>query len=78
MEKKSKANETRPAEKPRELIASLELKIPEEGKKLTRETNGDCKTTVDWVNGHAKLKTRESTVATTQNLLREWWVEGFD
>ena len=77
MEKKSKANETRPAKKPRELIASLELKIPEEGKKLTRETKGDCKTIVDWVNG-AKLKTMESTVATTQNLLREWWVEGFD
>ena len=28
---------------------------------------------MDWVNGHAKLKTRESTVATAQNFLRDWW-----
>ena len=28
---------------------------------------------MDWVNGHAKLKTKESTVASVQILLREWW-----
>ena len=59
VEKKTKANET-----------SLELEIPEEGKKRTLEIKGDCKTIVDWVNGHAKLKTRKSNVATTKNFLR--------
>ena len=46
LEKKTKANETRPAGKPRELLP-LELEIPEEGKKLTLEIKGDCKTIVD-------------------------------
>ena len=31
---------------------------------------------VDWINGHTKLKTRECTVAKTQNLLRDWWGRG--
>ena len=52
------------------------LGIPEENKKLTLEIKGDSKTIVDWVDGHAKLKARESTVATTQNFLREWWGRG--
>ena len=30
------------------------------------------KTIVDWVDGHAKMKKKVSTVAATQNLLREW------
>ena len=60
MEKKIKANETRQAKKQRE-VPPLELEIPAEGKKLNLEIQGDCKTIVDWVNGHAKLKTREST-----------------
>ena len=41
------------------------------------EIRSDSKT-VDWVNGHAKLKTWDSTVATAQNLLREWWGCGVD
>ena len=77
VEKKKKANETRRVKKPRKL-PSLELGSPEEGKKLTLEIKGECKTIVDWVIGHARLKTRESTVATTQNLLREWWGRGVD
>ena len=28
------------------------------------------------MNGHAKVKTRVSTVEATQNLLREWWCRG--
>ena len=74
VEEQTKATETRPSKKPREL-PFLELGIPEEGKKLTLEIRSDSKTLVDWVNGHATLKTRESTVANTQNLLREWWGE---
>ena len=74
MEKKIKANETRQAKKQRE-VPPLELEIPAEGKKLIPEIQGDCKTSVDWVNGHAKFKTRESTVATTQNLPRQWQAE---
>ena len=73
--KKTKANE--PAKKPRELPL-LELETPEEGKKLTLKIKGDCETIVNWVNGHAKVQTRESTVATTQNLPREWWSRGVD
>ena len=41
--------------------------------KLILEIRGDSKTMVDWVNGHAKLKMKESTIATAQNLLRELW-----
>ena len=36
------------------------------------EMRGDSETIVVWVNGHAALKTRESTIASVQNLLREW------
>ena len=32
----------------------------------------------NWVNGYAKLKTWKSTIATAQNLLREWWGCGVD
>ena len=42
----------------------------------TLEIKLDCGTVVDWVNGHAKMKTRGSTVEATQNLLREWWGRG--
>ena len=72
MEKKTEPNGTRPTKKPRDL-QPLQLGILEAGKWPTLEIKGDCKTIVDWVNGQAKLKTRESTVANTQNLLREWW-----
>ena len=33
---------------------------------------------MDWVNGHAKLRTSEGAIATAQNLLREWWGRGVD
>ena len=67
-EKKTKADETK----------RNQVEIQEEGKKLTLEIKGGSKSMVDWVNGHAKLKTRERTAATTQNLLREWWCRGVD
>ena len=38
----------------------------------------DSKMVVDWINGHAKLKTRDGTMAAAQNLLRKWWSEGID
>ena len=75
--RRSRQNETRQAKKQRE-VPPLELEIPAEGKKLILEIQGDCKTSVDWVNGHAKFKTRESTVATTQNLPRQWQGRGVD
>ena len=43
-----------------------------------QEIRGDSKTVVDWVNGLAKLKTPESTIATAQNLLWKWWNRGVD
>ena len=33
---------------------------------------------MDWVRGHAKLGTWESTIATAKNLLQEWWSRGVD
>ena len=75
VEKKTETNGTRPTKKPRDLHP-LELDIPEAGQRSTLEIKGDCKTIVDWINGHAKLKTRECTVPMTQNLLREWWGRG--
>ena len=44
--------------------------------RATLEIKGDCKTIVEWINGHAKMKTRESTVENTQNLLENWWGRG--
>ena len=43
-------------------LPPLELGIPEAGKWPTLEIKGNCKTIVDWVDGHAKMKTRVSTV----------------
>ena len=40
------------------------------------EVRRDSKTIVDWVNGHSKLKTKESTIASVQNILRDWWGRG--
>ena len=73
--KKKEPNGTLPTEQPRDL-PPLELRIPVAGKLPTLEIKGDCKTIVDWVNGHAKMKTRVSTVEAIQNLLREWWGRG--
>ena len=77
VEKKAELNGTRPTRKPRDLPPlELELGIPVAGKRPTLEIKGDCKTIVDWINGHATLKTRERTVAKTQNHLRDWWGRG--
>ena len=61
--------------KPSDLPA-LVLDIPGAGQRPTLEIRGDCKTIVDWINGHAKLKTRECTVEKTQNTLPGWWGRG--
>ena len=61
--------------KPRNL-EPLVLERPVEDEKLMLEIRGDSNTIVDWVNSHAQLKTKESTVAIFQNLLREWWGRG--
>ena len=42
------------------------------------EIRSDSKTVVDWVNGRAKLKSPESTIAAAQNLLRKRWGRGVD
>ena len=63
--------------KPRDL-GPLVLEKPAGDKKLMQEIKGDSKTVVDWVNGLAKLKTSESTIATAQNLLWKWWNRGVD
>ena len=63
--------------KPRDL-EPLVLETPAEDKKLMLEIRSDSKTTVDWVNGHAKLKTWASIIATAQNLLRKWCCRGVD
>ena len=63
--------------KPRDL-EPLVLEAPAEDMKLVLEIRGDGQTNVDWVSVHVKLKTWESTVATAQNLLQEWWRRGVD
>ena len=63
--------------KPRDL-APLAIETPAEDKKLILEIRGDSKTIVDWVNVHAKLITKESTIASVQNVLRDWWGRGVD
>ena len=63
--------------KPRDLELSV-LEKPAEDKKLMLEMRSVRKRIVDWVNGLAKLKTCESTIATAQNLLWEWWDRGVD
>ena len=55
VEKKAESHGTRPTKKPRHLLL-LELEIPKAGKVLTLEITSDCKTIVDWINGHAKLE----------------------
>ena len=68
MEKKTEPDGTRPTRKPRHL-PPLELEILEAGQRPTLEIKGDCKTIVDWFNGHAKPKTRESTVANMSEIV---------
>ena len=68
-------NGARPIKKPRGLPPYV-LSIPQAGQRPSLEITGDCKTMVDWINGRAKLKTRECTVEKTQNFLRDWWGPG--
>ena len=42
----------------------------------TLEIAGDSKTVLHWLNGHAKKKTLDSTVAATQNQMWTWWSRG--
>ena len=67
--KEQRKRESVPTKKLRDLTP-LVLEVPTEDEKLTLEIRGDSKTIVDWVNSHAKLKTKESTIASAQNLLR--------
>ena len=67
VEKKTKANETRPAKKPRE-SRPLELGIPE-GKELTLEIKGDCKNDCGLRQWPCQV---ENEGLYCQNLLREW------
>ena len=60
-----------PTKKLRDL-APLVLEVPTEDEKLTLEIRRDSKTILDCVNSHATLMTKESTIASAQNLLREW------
>ena len=55
---------------------SLIPEMPTEDKKMILEIRGDSKTIV--VKGHSKLKTKERTIASLQNLQREWWGRGMD
>ena len=63
--------------KPRDLEPTVP-ETPVEDKKLMLELRGDSKTVVDWLNGHAKLKACESTIAAAQNLLRKRRGRGVD
>ena len=74
-DKKKESKGPVPTKKPRDLpppdLGTLVL-----GEPLTLETKGDNKTVVNWMNGHAKMKSRNGTVEKAQNLLREWWGRG--
>ena len=59
-----------PTKKPRDLLP------PVPGENPTLEIKGKNRTIVDWINGHAKMKTRIGAVEKAQNLLREWWCRG--
>ena len=63
--------------KPRDL-EPLVLEWAAENKNVILEVRCDSKTIVDWVSGHSKTKTKDSTIASAQNLLREWWDRGVD
>ena len=72
VDKKKESKGPVPDKKPRDL-PPLVLGIPVPGVGLTLEIKGDKKTIVDWVNGHAKMKTRVTTEEKkAQNILREW------
>ena len=61
-----------PTKKPRD-PDPLILEEPAKNKKFILQMRGDSKTIVDWVNGHAKLKTKEDTIASPQSIKWDWW-----
>ena len=79
---KNDAEKNRRVEAPRkrnqEIWVPLVLEKPTIEKKLMLEISSDSRMVVDWVNGHAKLKSPGGTIATVQNLLWEWWSRGVD
>ena len=75
VDKKMESKGSVPKKKPRDL-PPLDLGTPVPGESLTLEIKGDKKTIVDWMNGHAKMKTWFGTVEKAQNLLQIWWGRG--
>ena len=75
VDKKKESKGPVPTKKPGDLpppdLGTLVL-----GEPLTLDTKGDNKTIVEWMNGHAKMKSRIGTVEKAQNLQREWWGRG--
>ena len=75
VDKKKESKGPVPTKKPRDLPPpDLGTLVP--GEQLTLESKGDNKTIVDWVNGHAKMKTRIGTVEKVHNFLCEWCGRG--
>ena len=75
VDKKKESEGSVPTKKPRDL-PPLDLGIPAVGERPTLEIKGDNKTIEDWMNRHAKMKSRSGTVEKAQNLQREWWGRG--
>ena len=66
-----------PSKKPRE-VDPMVLEPPTTAKGVEMEMRGDCKTVVDWINGHAKQKTPNKTLVAAQKQMRDWWSRGAD
>ena len=64
----ARVNETSKGKKNREKRALI-FEMPTEAKELMLGVRGDSKTITGWANGHAQLKSKESTIASVQNLL---------
>ena len=62
-----------PTEKKRESLGDRDTHTRQEIDAAKQESS---KTVVDWVNGQAKLKTPNGTIAAAQNLLWKWWNRG--
>ena len=71
VDKKKESEGSVPTKQPRDL-PPLDFGTPVPGESPTLEIKGDNKMIVDWVNGHAKMKTRIGTVEKA-HFLREWW-----
>ena len=75
VDKKKESKGSVPTKKSRDL-PPVDLGTPVHVESPTLEIKGDNKTIVDWMNGHAMMKTRIGTVEKAQKLFREWWVRG--